>query len=242
MTFAMRPVRLTMNGAPRLYREQRRGENDTRKPGPLGRAKARPGPGPGVRSSAVRSGIRLASPRAHCRCPSDWQNCWSEAAALVPHLDLPQLGSRVTALLRPDILPSIGSCRLIKFPKGPRPRPPLLSQAAARHAICVALIIAMTQVASLQSQAAAADPGSKGSAGKVDFDREVQPVLAKRCFRCHGPDKAEAGLRLDLGSGPSPGSNRVRTLWSPATSPKVNCSNGSARAIPPNACHPRGSP
>lgn len=32
---------------------------------------------------------------------------------------------------------------------------------------------------------------------KVDFAREVQPILAKRCFSCHGPDKSEAGLRLN---------------------------------------------
>jgi mono/diheme cytochrome c family protein len=29
---------------------------------------------------------------------------------------------------------------------------------------------------------------------KVDFIREVQPILAKRCFACHGPDQAESGL------------------------------------------------
>ncbi len=29
---------------------------------------------------------------------------------------------------------------------------------------------------------------------KVDFIREVQPLLAKRCFACHGPDEAESGL------------------------------------------------
>jgi mono/diheme cytochrome c family protein len=54
------------------------------------------------------------------------------------------------------------------------------------------------QTASLEHAAAAADPVPKEAAKKVDFAREVQPVLAKRCFRCHGPDKAEAGLRLDL--------------------------------------------
>ncbi len=32
---------------------------------------------------------------------------------------------------------------------------------------------------------------------KVDFAREVQPIFAKRCFSCHGPDKSEAGLRLN---------------------------------------------
>ncbi|MFN9591995.1 MAG: c-type cytochrome domain-containing protein, partial [Pirellulaceae bacterium] len=27
--------------------------------------------------------------------------------------------------------------------------------------------------------------------------RNVQAILARRCFACHGPDHAEAGLRLD---------------------------------------------
>jgi mono/diheme cytochrome c family protein len=31
----------------------------------------------------------------------------------------------------------------------------------------------------------------------VDFATDIQPVLAKRCFACHGPDTHEAGLRLD---------------------------------------------
>jgi len=33
---------------------------------------------------------------------------------------------------------------------------------------------------------------------KVDFARDIQPILADRCFRCHGPKKAEGGLRLDV--------------------------------------------
>jgi len=31
----------------------------------------------------------------------------------------------------------------------------------------------------------------------VDFSQSIQPLLAKRCFSCHGPDTQEAGLRLD---------------------------------------------
>jgi mono/diheme cytochrome c family protein/uncharacterized membrane protein YkoI len=30
----------------------------------------------------------------------------------------------------------------------------------------------------------------------VDYAREVQPLLARRCYACHGPDKDEGGLRL----------------------------------------------
>ena len=35
------------------------------------------------------------------------------------------------------------------------------------------------------------------AAAAIDFDRDIQPLLAGKCVRCHGPDKAEAGLRLD---------------------------------------------
>jgi mono/diheme cytochrome c family protein len=33
---------------------------------------------------------------------------------------------------------------------------------------------------------------------QVDFKRQVLPILVSHCFRCHGPDKQEGGLRLDL--------------------------------------------
>jgi len=36
--------------------------------------------------------------------------------------------------------------------------------------------------------------------GPVDYNRDVRPILADKCFACHGPDagKRKAGLRLDL--------------------------------------------
>ena len=36
-------------------------------------------------------------------------------------------------------------------------------------------------------------------AGKVDYNREVRPILARNCFACHGQDEAKRakGLRLD---------------------------------------------
>ena len=39
--------------------------------------------------------------------------------------------------------------------------------------------------------------GFAQSSGSIDFGRQIQPILAKRCFACHGPDKAEGGLRLN---------------------------------------------
>ncbi len=46
---------------------------------------------------------------------------------------------------------------------------------------------------------AAAEPANpdKADGTAVDFARDVQPIFAEKCFNCHGPDKAEGGLRLN---------------------------------------------
>ena len=35
------------------------------------------------------------------------------------------------------------------------------------------------------------------AAAQVDFAKEIQPMLAEHCVKCHGPDKQKGGLRLD---------------------------------------------
>ncbi len=42
-----------------------------------------------------------------------------------------------------------------------------------------------------------------GDPGRVDFNRQIRPILSESCYQCHGPDhnKRKADLRLDLRDG-----------------------------------------
>ena len=57
---------------------------------------------------------------------------------------------------------------------------------------------------SLQTESSAADKAvstdSTASKEKIDFVRDVQPLLKRHCFKCHASDKREGGFRLDVRS------------------------------------------
>ena len=45
----------------------------------------------------------------------------------------------------------------------------------------------------------AVDPSKlpPAAGGRIDFKRDVQPLLEAKCYKCHGPQRSENGLRFD---------------------------------------------
>lgn len=64
-----------------------------------------------------------------------------------------------------------------------------ITQTRGGHAPLSRLWLALAVLASAATGVSAAD-------GDISFARQVQPILARKCYPCHGPDKAEGGLRL----------------------------------------------
>jgi Protein of unknown function (DUF1553)/Protein of unknown function (DUF1549)/Planctomycete cytochrome C len=57
--------------------------------------------------------------------------------------------------------------------------------------------IAWPLLVAISAGAAELPPLPPAAAGKVDFARDVEPILSSRCYECHGEKKSKSGLRLD---------------------------------------------
>jgi len=66
----------------------------------------------------------------------------------------------------------------------------------------VGAVSLLTAFGCASEQAGSTEQGPVGKS-RIDFDRDVRPILAEHCFSCHGPDAAgrKAELRLDQSSG-----------------------------------------
>jgi hypothetical protein len=71
----------------------------------------------------------------------------------------------------------------------------------SRHGIFAALILVLA--GGMLTLAQHRPSVAPSASGRVDFTRQVRPLLSDRCFRCHGPDasRRKAELRLDMREG-----------------------------------------
>ncbi len=111
----------------------------------------------------------------------------------------------------------------------------------------LAIVIACAAAAAGMPRPAAGQPIAK-SADSIDFGRDIRPILANNCFKCHGPDDAarQAGLRLDTREGATtaskPGQPAPITPGDPDASELMRriMSDDPDEKMPPPEVNPRG--
>ncbi len=66
----------------------------------------------------------------------------------------------------------------------------------SNHLRSLSITVVLCVGASLTGAPLLAAESSQRKSDEIDFTKQVQPILAKRCYACHGPDEAESGLRF----------------------------------------------
>ncbi|HEV8136389.1 MAG TPA: ankyrin repeat domain-containing protein [Pyrinomonadaceae bacterium] len=75
-----------------------------------------------------------------------------------------------------------------------------LSSSLAKRLVLVAVVAALA-LSMTVSHRASGDTQTKlppAASRKVDYLQDIKPLLAQKCYSCHGPEVQQAGLRLDL--------------------------------------------
>ena len=69
---------------------------------------------------------------------------------------------------------------------------------------------------------------------KIDFTKDIQPILAENCYKCHGPDHQEAGLRWDRKADALKGGEKGSPIvpGKPAESLMFRAVNGGGEDVP----------
>ncbi|MGH9841403.1 MAG: DUF1549 domain-containing protein [Blastocatellia bacterium] len=65
-------------------------------------------------------------------------------------------------------------------------------------ACCALCVYAFTRQGVGAARSASAQ--SSGSSRRIDFNRDIRPILSDKCFACHGPDAPNRKIRLRLDS------------------------------------------